>query len=77
MKVMMTRPAMSSARPNPYVYRRVAARRPSRNAIPSGMAVSASAALCRVSPSSAIDPHGTDAVPRGLHLGVHPLDRFV
>ncbi len=49
-------PARSSARPKPYVYARVAARRPSQKAIPSGTAVSASATLCRVSPSSATEP---------------------
>jgi hypothetical protein len=56
---MTNRPPRSSARPYPYVYRLVAGRRASRNAISSGAAVSASATLCSVSPSSATDPDST------------------
>ena len=41
----------------------VAGRRPSRNATSSGTAVSASATLCSVSPSSATDPDRTTTTP--------------
>ena len=50
------RPARSSARPYPKVYRVFGARRPRTNAMPSGMAVSASAPLWIVSASSPTEP---------------------
>ena len=56
---MMARPARSSTRPRPYVKRRVEARRASTKAIPSGMAVAASAKLWIVSASSATLPDRT------------------